>query len=146
MKEAGFNAIRSAHNPCSEAILSACDRYGMYVMDETWDMWGRKKNPYDYAAVFAEHYRDDIRTIAARACVHACVIMYSIGNEVSEPAWPEGVELAREMVNLFHSLDSTRPVTGGMNLMIIKNAAKGNAVYKEEGGLIEIRASYQIFT
>ena len=135
LKEAGFNAIRSAHNPCSEAILSACDRYGMYVMDETWDMWGRKKNPYDYAAVFAEHFRDDIRAIAERDCVHACVVMYSIGNEVSEPAWPEGVELAREMVDLFHSLDPTRPVTGGMNLMIIKNAARGNAVYKEEGGL-----------
>ena len=137
LKEAGFNAIRSAHNPCSEAILSACDRHGMYVMDETWDMWGRKKNPYDYASVFAEHYREDIRAIVERDCVHACVVMYSIGNEVSEPAWPEGVELAREMVDLFHSLDSTRPVTGGMNLMIIKNAAKGNAVYKEDGGLSE---------
>ena len=135
LKEAGFNAIRSAHNPCSEALLSACDRYGMYVMEETWDMWGRKKNPYDYAAVFSENYRDDIRAIVERDCVHACVVMYSIGNEVSEPAWPEGVELAREMVNLFHALDPTRPVTGGMNLMIIKNAAKGNAVYKEDGGL-----------
>ena len=49
MKETGFNAIRSSHNPCSKALLDACDRYGMYVMDESWDMWFRRKSKYDYA-------------------------------------------------------------------------------------------------
>lgn len=52
MKEAGFNAIRSAHNPASRALLEACDHYGMYVMDETFDMWYLRKTKYDFAMDF----------------------------------------------------------------------------------------------
>lgn len=137
LKENGFNAIRSAHNPCSEAILRACDKHGMYVMDETWDMWYRKKNAYDYAGDFLNYYKDDIRAIVEKDYNHPSVIMYSIGNEVSEPAEEKGVLLAKEMVDLFHELDGTRMVTGGFNLMIIKNAAKGKTIYKEDGGLDE---------
>ena len=134
LKENGFNAVRCAHNPCSKALLRACDRIGMYVMDETWDMWYRKKSQYDYANEFEDHYRDDIQAIVQRDYNHPSVIMYSIGNEVSEPSEKKGVDLAREMTDLFHKLDNSRPVTGGFNLMIISNARKGKAVYKEEGG------------
>ena len=45
MKEAGFNAIRSAHNPISKDMLEACDALGMYVMDETFDMWLVRRMP-----------------------------------------------------------------------------------------------------
>ena len=137
LKEIGFNAIRSSHNPCSKAILKACDRYGMYVMDETWDMWYQKKSAYDYANEFLDHYREDIEAIVDKDYNHPSVIMYSIGNEISEPAKQKGVELAREMTQLFHELDDSRAVTGGFNLMIIANAAKGSEMYKEEGGLNE---------
>ncbi len=137
LKESGFNAIRSAHNPCSKAILRACDKYGMYIMDETWDMWYKKKSAYDYANDFMKYYEDDIRAIVEKDFNHPSVIMYSIGNEVSEPAEEKGVALAKEMVELFHELDSTRAVTGGFNLMIIANAAKGKSMYKEDGGLDE---------
>ena len=106
----------------------------MYVMDETWDMWYRKKNAYDYANEFEEHYRQDIKDMVKRDFNHPSVILYSIGNEVSEPAEKKGVELAREMTELFHELDDCRPVTGGFNLMIIANAQNGKAVYKEDGG------------
>lgn len=135
LKECGFNAIRSAHNPCSEEILNACDRYGVYVMDETWDMWYRKKSPYDYANEFEEHYKDDIHAIVEKDYNHPSVILYSIGNEVSEPAGERGIQLAEEMVQLFHKEDPTRLVTGGFNLMIIANAAKGKQMYQENGGL-----------
>lgn len=54
LKEAGFNALRSAHNPASRALLEACDKYGMYLMDETFDMWYNRKNKYDYGCDFAE--------------------------------------------------------------------------------------------
>lgn len=134
LKANGFNAVRSSHNPCSKALLRACDRLGMYVMDETWDMWYRKKNAYDYANEFEEHYRQDIKDMVKRDFNHPSVILYSIGNEVSEPAEKKGVELAREMTELFHELDDCRPVTGGFNLMIIANAQNGKAVYKEDGG------------
>ena len=134
LKENGFNAIRIAHNPASEDLINACDYYGVYVIDETWDMWYNHKNQHDYATEFKTHYRSDVEMLAARDYNHPSVIMYSIGNEVSEPAKPKGVELAKELVDLFHKLDDTRPVTGGINIMIISQSAKGSGIYKEDGG------------
>ena len=134
LKEAGYNAIRSSHNPASRAMLEACDKLGVYVMDETWDMWYNHKSKFDYAGDFAAHYQDDIKALVDRDFNHPSVIMYSIGNEVSEPAQEKGVHLAREMVELIHKLDPNRAVTGGMNLMIIARSAKGNGIYKENGG------------
>lgn len=134
MKEAGFNALRSSHNPTSRAMLEACDKYGMYLMDETWDMWYSHKNKFDYASNFEKDWREDIRSMVERDFNHPSVILYSIGNEVSEPAQKKGVELAKEMVEYIHSLDSNRAVTGGINLMIISRSAKGKGIYKEEGG------------
>lgn len=134
LKEAGYNAIRSAHNPAAEAMLRACDVYGMYVMDESWDMWFNKKNRYDYANEFMDNYKSDLEAMVARDYNHPSVIMYSIGNEVSEPAKEKGVALTKEMTGLLHKLDATRPVTAGFNLMIIANSAKGKGIYDEENG------------
>ncbi len=134
LKDAGYNAIRASHNPCSRAMLDACDYYGMYMMDESWDMWFYHKSPYDYASQWRENYLSDLKAMVDRDYNHPCVIMYSIGNEVSEPAKAEGVEKTREMVAYLHELDATRAVTGGFNLMIIGNAAKGKGIYDEEKG------------
>lgn len=134
MKEAGFNALRSSHNPTSRAMLEACDKYGMYLMDETWDMWYSHKNKFDYASNFEKNWREDIRSMIERDFNHPSVILYSIGNEVSEPAQEKGVKLAKEMVEYIHSLDHNRAVTGGINLMIISRSAKGKGIYKEDGG------------
>lgn len=134
MKKAGFNALRSSHNPTSRAMLEACDKYGMYLMDETWDMWYSHKSKFDYAADFEKNWREDVRSMVERDFNHPSVILYSIGNEVSEPAHEKGVTLAREMVEYIHGLDSSRAVTGGMNLMIISRSAKGKGIYKEDGG------------
>jgi hypothetical protein len=135
LKEVGFNAIRSAHNPASTAMLEACDRLGMYVIDETWDMWYNHKSKNDYAKDFEANYQFDIKSMVDRDFNHPSVIMYSIGNEVSEPAKDRGVKLTKEMVEFFHSLDKNRAVTGGFNLMIIYSSAKGKSIYKEDGGL-----------
>ncbi len=137
LKEAGYNAIRSSHNPAAESMLRACDRLGMYVIDETWDVWYNKKSACDYSSVFMDYYKDDIRALAARDYNHPSVIMYSIGNEVSEPAEEKGVKLAGDMQEMLHQLDDTRPVTAGINLMILTRSAKGDAVYKEDGGVDE---------
>ena len=134
LKEAGYNAIRSSHNPASEAMLAACDRYGMYVMDETWDMWYNKKNAYDYANDFMENYRSDIKALIRRDYNHPSVLLYSIGNEVSEPAKEKGIHLAKEMIAYCHELDASRPVTAGINLMIVSSSAKGKGIYDEEKG------------
>lgn len=66
LKEAGFNAIRSSHNPASSAMVEACDEYGVYLIDETWDMWFEGKLAYDYAKDFERCFKDDIRTIVKR--------------------------------------------------------------------------------
>lgn len=134
LKDAGFNAIRSAHNPTSRAMLEACDYYGMYVMDESWDMWFHHKSKFDYATHWRKNYLSDLAAMVNRDYNHPSVVMYSIGNEVSEPAKDEGIEKTKEMVAFLKQADGTRPVTGGFNLMIIANAKKGKGVYNEEGG------------
>lgn len=134
LKESGFNAIRAAHNPCSRALLDACDYYGMYVMDESWDMWFHHKNKYDYATHWRENYLSDLAAMVSRDYNHPSVVLYSIGNEVSEPAKEEGLEKTKEMVSFLKNADPSRPVTGGFNLMIIANAKKGKGIYNEEGG------------
>lgn len=134
IKEMGYNAIRSSHNPASEAMLRACDKYGVYMMDETWDMWYGHKNKYDYATEFMEHYKDDVKAMVDRDFNHPSVIMYSIANEVSEPREEKGVALAKELVEYIHEIDGNRAVTAGINLMVIHMASKGKGVYKEDGG------------
>lgn len=134
LKEQGYNAIRSSHNPASTALVKACDRYGMYLMDETWDMWYGHKNKYDYATDFMNEYQEDIRAVVERDYNHPSVILYSLANEVSEPREEKGIRLLEEMVDLVHALDDSRPVTAGINLMVMELASKGKGVYKEEGG------------
>lgn len=134
LKENGYNAVRMSHHPAGRELLDACDKYGMYVMDETFDMWYYHKNKYDYASDFNEWYLEDIRAMVEQDFNHPSVVMYSIGNEVSEPYKPEGVAKAKEMIAYIHGLDKNRAVTGGMNLMIMYMASKGKGIYKEEGG------------
>lgn len=131
LKENGFNAIRSSHNPTSKALLDACDELGMYVMDETFDMWYNRKNPYDYGLDWEMNWRDDTVSMVKRDYNHPSVIMYSIGNEVAEPHEKKGLEAAKAQVELIHAMDSTRPVTCGTNMMIISRAAKGQGIYKD---------------
>ena len=131
LKENGFNAIRSSHNPASRAMLEACDKYGMYVMDETFDMWYNRKNPYDYGCDFEQCWEEDVTSMVERDFNHPSVILYSIGNEVGEPAEAKGLDYGRKMIALCHKLDSSRPVTCGANLMIMGRTAKGDALYKD---------------
>ena len=131
LKEAGFNAIRAAHNPCSRAMLEACDHYGMYMMDETFDMWYNRKTKNDYGLDFEENWADDTAAMVNRDYNHPSVILYSIGNEVAEPCEAKGIEYGKKQIDLIHSLDATRPVTCGLNLMIIGRAAKGQGIYQD---------------
>ncbi len=134
LKDAGYNAIRSSHNPCSKEFLDACDFYGMYLIDEAWDMWYKHKSAYDYADRWQENHLSDLDAMVSRDHNHPCVIGYSIGNEVSEPAREKGINMEKEMVEHLHNIDPTRFVTGGYNLMIIANSAKGKDIYDEESG------------
>ena len=134
LKEAGYNAVRSAHNPASRALLEACDALGMYVMDEAWDMWFEHKSSGDYAGQWPLHHMTDLDAMVDHDHNHPSVIMYSIGNEVSEPATDKGMDAARELVEHLHATDPTRPVTCGINWSIITGSALGRRTYAEGGG------------
>lgn len=119
LKEFGYNAIRSAHNPLCRAALEACDALGMYVLDESWDTWYKNKNPYDCANGFMQRYGTDLRQMVNKDYNHPSVVMYSVGNEVTEPAKKQGVKMLRTLVEKMHALDNTRPVTAGMNITLL---------------------------
>ena len=111
MKEAGFNLIRTAHNPPATAFLDACDSIGMLIIDEAFDGWRQPKNPYDYSTVIDSCYRDDIHTIVKRDRNHPSVISWSIGNEVMERKDIRVVTTARKLKQAILEMDDTRPVT-----------------------------------
>lgn len=118
LKEAGFNAIRSSHNPMSAAMLDACDRLGVYVMDETFDMWTSNKMPHDYSLHFREWWERDVEAMVAKDFNHPSVIMYSIGNEIPETGSPAGGLTGRALAEKVRELDPTRYVTNAVNGML----------------------------
>jgi beta-galactosidase len=115
LKASGFNAIRCSHNPPSEAFLDACDKLGMLVIDESFDMWRRPKNPQDYSNYFDEWWQKDVDAMVLRDRNHPSIIMWSIGNEVPERGEPEGVETSKMLVEYVKTIDTTRPVTAAVN-------------------------------
>ena len=137
LKDAGFNAVRVAHNPAPAALLDACDELGMYVMDETWDMWYTPKSMYDYSGHFLEWCDYDLKRLVAHDYNHPSVVMYSIGNEVADPIQPMGVSLEQSLVDLLHCLDSTRPVTCGLNLAMMVMERAGQRWYGDASGVAE---------
>lgn len=111
LKRAGFNAVRTSHNPPSPAFLDACDHVGLLVIDEAFDGWAWKKNPHDYGEVFDAEWPVDLAALVTRDRNHPSVIAWSIGNEILERKKPETVTRAGEMAALCRKLDPNRPVT-----------------------------------
>lgn len=132
LKENGFNAIRSAHNPCSDELLTACDQLGMYVLDEFCDGWYTPKNRYDYSNYIRADFKRDLTWMIQRDKEHPSVIMYSIGNEVTESASQPGVEFAQKLIKTIKQIDRQRPVTCGVNPMLNVLAVKGIGLYQAD--------------
>jgi beta-galactosidase len=117
LKEAGFNAVRAAHHPMSSAFLDACDRLGMYVIDEAFDVWTRSKSDFDDSQTFLHWWERDLEAMVAKDVNHPSVIMYSIGNEIFETGSPDGGRWSRLLAEELRDLDPTRLVTNGVNLL-----------------------------
>ena len=115
LKAAGFNAIRTSHNPPSPAFLDACDREGMLVLDEAFDCWKYGKNPQDYGIYFPQWWKRDIDSMVQRDRDHPSVILWSIGNEIPEQNSPAGAERAGMLADEVRAQDPTRPVTEATN-------------------------------
>jgi beta-galactosidase len=111
LKANGFNAIRSSHNPPSQVFLDACDRLGMLVMDEAFDMWTKPKTKDDYHRYFKDSWNKDLTTMILRDRNHPSVILWSIGNEIKERVDSIGLVITKKLKERVRELDPTRMVT-----------------------------------
>jgi beta-galactosidase len=111
LKQFGYNAVRTSHNPPSQQFLDACDRLGIIVIDEAFDQWERHKNPEDYGLYFDTCWKKDIDAMVLRDRNHPSVIFWSIGNEINERADAPGLAIAKKLCDEVKHLDNTRPVT-----------------------------------
>ena len=111
LKAAGFNAVRTAHNPPSPAFLDACDRLGLLVLDEPFDVWTKSKAKYDYARFFNDWWEQDVDSMVLRDRNHPSIIFWGIGNEIPEAWTPDGAPIATKLAARVRSLDNTRPIT-----------------------------------
>ncbi len=115
MKKAGFNAVRTSHNPPSETFLKACDELGLLVVDEAFDGWREKKTDHDYASLIDQWWEHDLRAMVCRDRNHPSIFCWSTGNEVIERKKIEVVTTAHKMAKLCRQLDDReRPVTSAL--------------------------------
>lgn len=133
LKKAGFNAIRSAHNPPSLQLLQVCDKLGILLMDEAFDMWNKPKRERDYALWFRDWWARDISSMVLRDRNHPCVISYSVGNEIPESnGTMSGEYWSRKLADEIRRYDTTRPVTTAVCLVGANPAATDPEDYKED--------------
>lgn len=114
LKANGYNAVRFAHNPYSPRLIDACDKLGMLVINEAFDMWNTPKTPNDYANYFKDWWQKDLTSIIKRDFNHPSVIMWSIGNEITEIIDSLGYEYSQKLADFARTLDNSRPITGAM--------------------------------
>ncbi|MGN1023260.1 MAG: glycoside hydrolase family 2 TIM barrel-domain containing protein [Lachnospiraceae bacterium] len=157
LKEAGFNAIRSAHNPAGRALLDACDRYGILVMDELCDGWHEAKSDYDYTMDYERCWRQDLSEMIRRDYNHPSVIIYSLGNEIQEAGTGQGARQFRKMAEAARALDHTRYLTAGLNSFFVisdvipqlmgelmQAAAKGGKLPQSDPSMTQAELGYAV--
>jgi beta-galactosidase len=111
LKAMGCNGIRTSHYPPAPELLDLCDRMGFLVMEEAFDEWEEGKEAYGYHDIFAEWAAADLQGMLHRDRNHPCVVLWSVGNEIPEQSRPEGVTILKQLVDVVHREDPTRPVT-----------------------------------
>ncbi len=111
LKSAGMNAVRTAHNPPSPAFLDACDRLGLLVLDEPFDVWEAHKVKFDYGSDFDAWWKRDISSMVLRDRNHPSIVIWGIGNEIPELEVDRGAALGRQLADQVRALDNTRPLT-----------------------------------
>ncbi|WP_163323343.1 glycoside hydrolase family 2 TIM barrel-domain containing protein [Draconibacterium mangrovi] len=114
LKANGFNAIRCAHNPFSDAFYKACDKHGMLVISEFTDIWENYKNPQDYSQFFKDYWQKDVTNWMMHDRNHPSIIMWSIGNEIFEPEDSTRLRIGTQLAKRVRELDDTRAVTMGV--------------------------------
>ena len=137
LKDAGYNAIRTAHNPPSTALLDACDELGMLVLDESFDMWRTGKNAMDYHLWFEDWWQRDTESMVKRDRNHPCIYCWSVGNEVSELlGTSDGAYWAKVQADYVRSIDPTRPVSASANGFVAPKPGKPRKPHNLEAELV----------
>jgi beta-galactosidase len=113
LRAMGVNAIRTSHNPPAPEFLDLCDRMGFLVMAEAFDEWTLGKVAEGYHKYFGEWSERDVRDFVHRDRNHPSVVLWSAGNEIGEQTTPDGVDVLRRLLDIFHREDPSRPVTTG---------------------------------
>lgn len=132
LKAMGCNAIRTAHNPPAPELLDLCDKMGFLVMDESFDMWKKKKTAQDYHKDFEKWHKTDLEDMIKRDRNHPSVILWSIGNEIREQFDSTGIAITKELVKIVKDLDTTRPVISALT----ETVAEKNFIY--QAGALDI--------
>lgn len=124
LKELGYNAIRYSHNPTGRLLLDICDAVGMYVLDETFDQWKIPQSTYDYAMYFDTEWKKDVSALVKKDYSHPCVIMYCVGNEITDTGLPHGAAICQMISETFKTLDASRPTIIANNVLLSVMAKK----------------------
>lgn len=116
LQEMGCNALRTSHNPPAPEFMELADRMGFLVMDEAFDVWARQKTPLDFHVIFPDWHEQDLRAQIRRDRNCPSVILWSVGNEVGEQyTGASGAAIGRELCDIAHDEDPTRPTISAMN-------------------------------
>lgn len=114
-KDNGYNAVRCAHNPASSAFLEACDRLGLLVMEEAYDMWIMGSKLHDFSVYFEAEWKTELAAFMRRDRNHPSIVLWSIGNELQEQAGlSDGYRISAALSEAARQLDSTRPICGAL--------------------------------
>ena len=127
LESIGCNAIRTSHNMPDPKLLELCDELGFYVIDEAFDCWAAGKTPNDYHVEYPQWHERDLADFVKRDRNNPSVIMWSIGNEISEQRESSGADFVRDLKSIIRRFDS-RPVTAGFDFSndAIKNKLAEN--------------------
>ena len=135
LKDLGYNAIRYSHNPAGKNFLDVCDELGLYVIDESFDQWKVPQSACDYALHFDAEWQRDVESMVSKDYNHPCVVMYCVGNEITDTGLPFGGAICKAICAKFKALDQSRPTMIAINSMLSTLAAmkaKQAAEKKEE--------------
>ena len=131
LKEMGCNGVRTVHNPPAPELLDLCDKMGFIVMDEAFDMWRKKKSPYDYSQYFSEWYEKDLTDLILRDRNHPSIFMWSVGNEILEQ-WThiDTDTLDLQAANIMFNFANTLEKNGGKGEELHVNSLLAQKVVK----------------
>ena len=143
-KENGFNAIRCSHNPMSSDFMEACDRLGLLVIAEAFDMWEMQKNANDYHLFFRDWWERDLTAFIERDRNHPSIFCWSIGNEIVERnGLGCGADISYRLAEKLRALDPTRYMMAGIpipfNGLPDEDMAQSILEFEKEGSIASVQ-------